>query len=80
MKRIALTAALLATFGLAAAATAGEHQKPRTAAVYGRKATAGKARASRSTARTTTSRAHAANPGLDLQRGSGPGYFRAELK
>lgn len=36
MKRIALTAALLATFGLAAAASAGEHQKPRTAAVYGR--------------------------------------------
>jgi lipopolysaccharide export system protein LptC len=36
MKRIALTAALLATFGLAAAATAGEQQKPRTAAVYGR--------------------------------------------
>jgi lipopolysaccharide export system protein LptC len=36
MKRIALTAALLATFGLAAAASAGEQQKPRTAAVYGR--------------------------------------------
>ena len=38
MKRIALTAALLATFGLATAASAGEreHQKPRTAAVYGR--------------------------------------------
>jgi hypothetical protein len=36
MKRIALTAALLATFGLAAAATAGEQQKPRTATVQGR--------------------------------------------
>ena len=36
MKRIALTAALLATFGLAAAASAGEHQKPRTATVQGR--------------------------------------------
>ena len=36
MKRIALTAALLATFGLVTAASAGEHKKPRTAAVYGR--------------------------------------------
>jgi hypothetical protein len=36
MKRIVLSAALLAAFGLAQAATAKEPQKPRTAAVYGR--------------------------------------------
>jgi hypothetical protein len=36
MQRIALTAALLATFGLAAAASAGESRKPRTATVQGR--------------------------------------------
>jgi hypothetical protein len=36
MKRIVLSAALIASFGLATAAGAKDHQKPRTAAVYGR--------------------------------------------
>jgi hypothetical protein len=36
MKRIVFSAALIASFGLATAASAKDHQKPRTAAVYGR--------------------------------------------